>query len=219
MHFCVQSAFDGHDCHCRQKPLLTMQIGWASCHVWYICKWLHTQTHRCAPDGTKRRSRCREIVLTLLARGHLVDPIQNAAHQSLRQLRHMSEQRPEAFAELERVWHCYANGGVMCDGPVAVTHSILRWWAAIGRHLAFFARDGRLPLGLLDEPYHPLVRTHMAMHCTHSPVTVDTNTLFGDVQTASDCQSDEPNNQSAHSHFGGVFGYFAERASPTGYQP
>ena len=33
--------------------------------------------------GTKRRSRCREIVLTLFVKGHLVDPLQNAAYQSL----------------------------------------------------------------------------------------------------------------------------------------
>ena len=102
--------------------------------------------------STKRRSRCREIVLTLFAKGHLVDPLQNAAYQSLRQLRRMAEQRPEAFVELERVWHCHANGGAMCDGPVAVTHNILRWmgwhWQAPG----LFAREGQPHLGLLDGP-------------------------------------------------------------------
>ena len=51
--------------------------------------------------GTKRRSQCREIVLTLFAKGHIVDPLQNAAYQSLRHLRRMAERRPEAFAELE----------------------------------------------------------------------------------------------------------------------
>ena len=61
--------------------------------------------------GTKRRSRCREIVLTLFVKGHLVDPLQNASYQCLRQLRRMAEQRPETFAELERVWQSYANGG------------------------------------------------------------------------------------------------------------
>ena len=50
--------------------------------------------------GTKRRSRCREIVLTLFVKGHLVDPLQNAACQCLRLLRRIDEQRPEAFAEL-----------------------------------------------------------------------------------------------------------------------
>ena len=45
--------------------------------------------------GTKRRSRCHEIVLTLFAKGHLVDPLQNAAYQSLRQLRRIAEQGPE----------------------------------------------------------------------------------------------------------------------------
>ena len=34
--------------------------------------------------GTKRRSRCREIVLTQFAKGHLVDLLQNAAYQSFR---------------------------------------------------------------------------------------------------------------------------------------
>ena len=33
--------------------------------------------------GTKRRSRCREIVLTLFVKGHLVDPLQNASYQCL----------------------------------------------------------------------------------------------------------------------------------------
>ena len=32
--------------------------------------------------STKRRSRCREIVLTLFVKGHLVDTLQNAAYQS-----------------------------------------------------------------------------------------------------------------------------------------
>ena len=69
--------------------------------------------------STKRRSRCREIVLTLFVKGHLVDPSQNASYQCLRQLRRMAKQRPETFAELERVWSCYANGDEMCDGPAA----------------------------------------------------------------------------------------------------
>ena len=41
-------------------------------------------------------------------------------------------------------------------------------------------------------PQHPFARTHMVMHHTYSPVTVDTNTLFDGVQTTSDC----PKNQS-----------------------
>ena len=64
----------------------------------------------------------------------------------------MAEQRPEAFTVRERVWHCYANRGAMCDGPVAVTHNTLRWmgwhWQAPG----LFARAGRPHLRLLDGP-------------------------------------------------------------------
>ena len=73
---------------------------------------------------TKRRSRCRETVLTLFVKGHLVDPSQTASYQSLRQLRRMAERRPGTFSELERVWCCHENGGEMCDGPVATVHSI-----------------------------------------------------------------------------------------------
>ena len=61
-------------------------------------------------------------------------------------------------------------------------------------------------------PLHPFARLHVAMHYTHSPVTVDTNTLVDDVQTTSDCQSDEPNNQSAHSRLRSGFGDFADRS-------
>ena len=94
--------------------------------------------------GTKRRRRCPEIVLTLFAKGHLVDPLPNAAYQSLRQLRRTA---PEAFAELERVWRSYANGGEMCDVPVATVHSIWHWQAP-----GLFTREERPHLGLPDGP-------------------------------------------------------------------
>ena len=102
-----------------------------------------------APWSAKRRSRCREMVLTLFTKGHLVDPMQDEAYQSLRQLRRTEGHRPVAFTELECVWHCSANGEAMCDGPVAVAHSILRcvdvhWQASC------LSLHGRDPLGLLE---------------------------------------------------------------------
>ena len=132
---------------------------WASCHVRFSCRWLHTQTDQFARDGsggssvgTKRRSRCREIVLTLFAKGHHVGHMRNKAYQSLRQLRRMAEQRPETFTELQRVWHCCANGEAICDKPLTMTHRILRWmgwhWQAPG----LFARERHPPLDLLDGP-------------------------------------------------------------------
>ena len=105
-----------------------------------------------APWGNKRRSRCREIVLTPFVKGHLVDPLQNAAYQSLRHLRRMSERRPEAFAELERVWSCCANGGEMSDGPVATMHSILQGMGWQWQTPTLFMRKGRSHLELLEGP-------------------------------------------------------------------
>ena len=89
--------------------------------VWFPCG----RFFPAALWGAKRRSRCREIVLSLFVKGHLVDPSQNASYQCLRQLRRMAEQRLETSAELERVWRCYANGDEICDGPVATVHSAL----------------------------------------------------------------------------------------------
>ena len=102
--------------------------------------------------STTRRGRCREIVLTLFVKGHLVDPSQNASYQSLRQLRRMAEQRPETFAELDRVWRCYANGGEMCDGPAATVHSILQGMGWHWQAPTLFTREGRPHLRLLDGP-------------------------------------------------------------------
>ena len=62
----------------------------------------------------------------------------------------MADQRPETFAEHERVWRCYANGDEICDGPAATAHNILQgmgWhWQAPG----LFTREERPHVGLLD---------------------------------------------------------------------
>ena len=101
--------------------------------------------------GTKRRSRCREIVLTLFVKGHLVDPSQNASYQCLRQLRRMAEQRPKTFAELERVWRCYPNGDDVCDGPAVTAHSVLQGMGWHWQAPTLFTREGRPHLRLLDD--------------------------------------------------------------------
>ena len=67
-------------------------FGWTCSHVWLPCWGLSPQTDKFAANSggrstvehEKRRSRCREIVLTLFVTGHLVDPLQNAAYQSLK---------------------------------------------------------------------------------------------------------------------------------------
>ena len=83
-------------------------------------------------------------MLTLFVKGHLVDPLQNAAYQSLKQLRRM--------AELERDWSCYANGGEMSDGPVATMHSILQRMGWHWHTPTLFMREGPSQMGLLEGP-------------------------------------------------------------------
>ena len=72
--------------------------------------------------GTKCRSRCREIVLTLFVKGHLVDPLQNARDRE------------------------------MSDGPVATTHSILQGMGWHWQTPTLFMREGRSHLGLPEGP-------------------------------------------------------------------
>ena len=62
----------------------------------------------------------------------------------------MAERRPETFAELERVWCCYANGDEMCDGPGSTVHSVLQEMGWHWQTPTLFTREGRLHLRLLD---------------------------------------------------------------------
>ena len=101
---------------------------------------------------TKRRSRCREIVLTIFVKGHLVDHSQNVSYQCLRQLRRMAEQRPETFAELECVWRCHANGDKMCDGPATTVHSVLQGMGWHWQAPTLFTGEWRSHLRLLGGP-------------------------------------------------------------------
>ena len=109
-----------------EASLIACLVGPAAMYG-FSAGWLHSQPDQydmngsgCSSVGTKRRSRCREIA---------------------------AEQRPEAFAELDRVSHCHANGGSMCGGPVTVTHNILCWmgwhWQAPG----LFAKCGTITPG------------------------------------------------------------------------
>ena len=61
--------------------------------------------------GTKRSLRSKEIVLSLLVPGHLVDPRQAGIYQCLCTLRRFVEKRADLHAVLFRCWHAYKNGG------------------------------------------------------------------------------------------------------------
>ena len=34
------------------KSPLDCVFCWTSCHVWFLCTWVHSQTDRCARDGS-----------------------------------------------------------------------------------------------------------------------------------------------------------------------
>ena len=102
--------------------------------------------------GHKRRGRCREIVMTLFAKGHLVDPMQVAGYQCLRQLRRLAQTRPEMLCELNAVWRAYADGHRSQGGPVAVIHKTLQWMGWEWQSPTSFARPDRPALCLTQGP-------------------------------------------------------------------
>ncbi|CAE8636270.1 unnamed protein product [Polarella glacialis] len=69
--------------------------------------------------GTKRGRRCPEIVLTLFAQGHRVDPYQVAVYQSMTTFRSMMLRRPDLLTLFESVWDSHRQTRILATGPVS----------------------------------------------------------------------------------------------------
>ena len=78
--------------------------------------------------GTKRKLRCREIVLTLFVQGHLVDPRQAYIYQSLCILRRFLKRHEDLRELVRRVWQSYAiiGSSTPAPGPVGIVRSHLQ---------------------------------------------------------------------------------------------
>ena len=102
--------------------------------------------------GTKRKMRSKEIVLSLLVPGHLVDPTQALAYQCLCMLRRFTSKRPERTHALRNCWHCYVVEGGSAPGPIGLIHKAV---LAIGwswNNFECFERPGRRPLPVTEGP-------------------------------------------------------------------
>jgi len=102
--------------------------------------------------GTTRKLRSKEIVLSLLVPGHLVDPRQAAVYQCLRSLRRFVTKRVDLKDVVARLWFAHVHAGAPVPGPVgqvfkAVAH--LGWqWVSVDT----FRRPGRNDLPLCEGP-------------------------------------------------------------------
>eukprot|EP00660_Eupelagonema_oceanica_P012128 gene12128-biopygen25850 len=101
--------------------------------------------------GRAHRKRCPELVLTLAAHGHRVDPVQAAAFQRIMMLRRMLERRPDLGGALRRAWEASRKEAGYVPGPVGRLRESLRrlgWqWPEPGR---LVPDDGRPPLDLAE---------------------------------------------------------------------
>eukprot|EP00664_Eupelagonemidae_sp_cell27_P001926 gene1926-9544_t len=92
----------------------------------------------------KHRRRCPEIVLTLMARGHRLDPDQQVPCECLGALRRMVDRRAELRGSIERTWRARQQPDAEVPGPLGRVRRVaqqLRWaWTS---PWMFRTADGR----------------------------------------------------------------------------
>ena len=101
--------------------------------------------------GTKRSLRSKEIVLSLLAPGHLVDPRQAGVYQCLCTLRQFVSKRPDLRDMLLRCWRAHVEGG-SAPGPVGLVFKAVAQIGWQWNCFDHFSRPGRSPLPLCGGP-------------------------------------------------------------------
>ena len=75
--------------------------------------------------GAGRRLRCKEVVLTLLSKGHKLDPVQVDAYEALLALRRMIAHRTDLRGVFVSTWHA-AAGSRHVRGPVGKAIKLAR---------------------------------------------------------------------------------------------
>ena len=70
--------------------------------------------------GSTRKLKAPELVLTLLVKGHRVDPVQYAAVRGMNILRRMLTECADILADFHNVWWAYENGAGRVPGPIGV---------------------------------------------------------------------------------------------------
>eukprot|EP00662_Eupelagonemidae_sp_cell21_P057404 gene57404-biopygen32076 len=111
------------------------------CAVHQVAAAVETGLRRAATRaiwGRSHRKRCPELVLTLAARGHLVDPLQYTVLARIMTLRRMIERRPDLRATLRSAWEASRDWtGAYVAGPAGCLRQSLSrigWgWPEPGR--------------------------------------------------------------------------------------
>jgi ribonuclease HI len=102
--------------------------------------------------GVSRKLRCRDVVLTLLVPGHLVDPRQVIIYQSLCAIRHHMKRHPELVYIMRRCWEACVVEGRSAPGPIGVVYRHIMKLGWEWPEFDHWHRPGRRALPLLNGP-------------------------------------------------------------------
>ena len=100
--------------------------------------------------GETRKLRCKEIVLTLLAPGHQLDPVQQIGFQCLRMFGEVLRALPELRDTVTQVWALYASGASVAHGPIKEMRAALHMLGWEWVEPLVFRRPSRKNLGLFE---------------------------------------------------------------------
>ena len=75
--------------------------------------------------GSTRKLRAPELVLTVLVKGHRVDPVQYAAARSMKLLWRMLTECADVLADFHIVWLACENGAAREPGPIGVLKQVM----------------------------------------------------------------------------------------------
>ena len=100
--------------------------------------------------GTKRKLRCKEVVLTLLAPGHLIDPVQYIGFQCLRMVRRILMAQPHLQETFAKTWQMHKDGAPAAPGPVKELCKVLVHMGWSWDNPWHFGRPSRRQLGLFE---------------------------------------------------------------------
>ena len=102
--------------------------------------------------GTKRALRSKEIVMSVLVPGHLVDPRQVSVYQCLCTMRRFVLKRPDLHAMMLRCWQAYSHNCVAAPGPVGLVAKMVAQIGWVWDDFYHFSGPGRSKLPLASGP-------------------------------------------------------------------
>ena len=102
--------------------------------------------------GMNRQLRAKELVFTLCAKGHLIDPCQAVGYRCLTLLRKMLSRRRDLHPLFESLWAVSRNRNGLRAGPLGLCFEVLDELGWLWLEPYVFTRPHKSPLHLVEGP-------------------------------------------------------------------